>query len=121
MSLQPSLRATGWQGTANSPVGLLQKGTELALDNDLNANLVRRWINQAREGRSAWATPGFMPISCLPSLGADPPTDLECRKYHPPKPAVPAQAPASMLHLVNLRPNWALKYCSSRGSGLYAL
>ena len=32
----------------------------IALDNDLNANLVRRWVSQAREVR---ATPGFMPIS----------------------------------------------------------
>src|SRR5690554_4833815 len=40
----------------------------IALDNDLNANLVRRWVSQAREVR---ATPGFMPIS-LPAIVAQP-------------------------------------------------
>ncbi|WP_022960944.1 IS66-like element accessory protein TnpA [Halopseudomonas pelagia] len=35
----------------------------IALDNDLNANLVRRWISEARE---VVATPGFMPISLAP-------------------------------------------------------
>ena len=40
----------------------------IALDNDLNANLVRRWINQAPE---MGATPGFMPIS-LPTIVSPP-------------------------------------------------
>ena len=45
----------------------------IALDNDLNANLVRRWISQAREDRSLPATPGFMPISL--SAIASPPAN----------------------------------------------
>ena len=43
----------------------------IALDNDLNANLVRRWISQAREDGSTLATPGFMPIS-LPAIASPP-------------------------------------------------
>ncbi|WP_022964602.1 IS66-like element accessory protein TnpA [Halopseudomonas pelagia] len=43
----------------------------IALDNDLNANLVRRWISQAREDGSQLATPGFMPIS-LPTNASPP-------------------------------------------------
>lgn len=41
----------------------------IALDNDLNANLVRRWISQAREGKSLPITSGFMPIS-LPVIAS---------------------------------------------------
>ncbi|NMZ42859.1 IS66-like element accessory protein TnpA [Pseudomonas proteolytica] len=40
----------------------------IALDNDLNANLVRRWISQARE---VGAIPGFMPIS-VPTIVSPP-------------------------------------------------
>lgn len=40
----------------------------IALDNELNANLVRRWVSQAGE---EGATPGFMPLS-LPAIAAQP-------------------------------------------------
>lgn len=43
----------------------------IALDNDLNANLVRRWISQARENGSSLAMSGFMPIS-LPTIASPP-------------------------------------------------
>lgn len=43
----------------------------IALDNELNANLVRRWVSQAREGGAPLATPGFMPIN-LPAVAPSP-------------------------------------------------
>lgn len=41
----------------------------IALDNDLNANLVRRWVSQTRSGGAKLAAPGFMPIS-LPVIAS---------------------------------------------------
>lgn len=43
----------------------------IALDNDLNANLVRRWISQARADGPLLGTPGFMPVS-LPTIVSPP-------------------------------------------------
>lgn len=43
----------------------------IALDNNLNANLVRRWISQAAEEAPTRATPGFLPLS-LPAIAAQP-------------------------------------------------
>ena len=45
----------------------------IALDNDLNANLVRRWISLARNNDVQSATPGFVPVNlpALPSMPAN--------------------------------------------------
>lgn len=43
----------------------------IALDNDLNANLVRRWISLARDNDVQPATPGFVPVN-LPALPSVP-------------------------------------------------
>ena len=37
--------------------------SRVALDNQLNANLVRRWIREAEQADQATASPGFMPLS----------------------------------------------------------
>ncbi len=45
----------------------------IALDNDLNANLVRRWVNLARDHDVLPVTPGFVPVNlpALPSVSAN--------------------------------------------------
>lgn len=45
--------------------------SRLALDNDLNANMLRRWIREA-ERAGAEAAPAFVPVR-LPALGAESP------------------------------------------------
>lgn len=43
--------------------------SRISLDNGLNANMVRRWISEAR--RAPKATPGFVPVS-LPTVASAP-------------------------------------------------
>ncbi|MFT0138295.1 transposase [Alcanivoracaceae bacterium MT1] len=42
--------------------------SRIALDNQLNANLVRRWVRQAQQGGDT-ASPAFMPLA-LPAASA---------------------------------------------------
>jgi len=37
--------------------------SRIALDNQLNANLLRRWIREAEQTGQATASPGFMPLA----------------------------------------------------------
>jgi transposase len=46
--------------------------SRISLDNGLNANMVRRWINEARRApKASTTTPGFVPVS-LPTAPSAP-------------------------------------------------
>jgi len=43
--------------------------SRIALDNQLNANLVRRWIRDAQQTGQATTSPGFMPLALPAASG----------------------------------------------------
>ena len=45
--------------------------SRIALDNQVNANLLRRWIREAEQADQATASPGFMPLA-LPAASSRP-------------------------------------------------
>ena len=45
--------------------------SRISLDNDLNANMVRRWISEAQRADKTSATPGFVPVN-LPAAPSAP-------------------------------------------------
>ena len=45
--------------------------SRIALDNGLNANMVRRWIREVQRADKTPATPGFVPVS-LPAANSTP-------------------------------------------------
>ncbi len=45
--------------------------SRISLDNDLNTNMVRRWMSEAQRADKAPATPGFVPVN-LPAVPSGP-------------------------------------------------